>query len=195
MRSLVGRPGHVLGLHDRLGRTDERGRADVPPAIEGDAREPADRERPRELVADPLADLQRLAVEGLGFVEVAELPLDHAEVGRLRRDQELVVGPADERQPLRHPVTGLQQVAGDLGADPEEVQGIRATRLVAGRGADVESLVAEASSFGHVRSKGDAGQAAERLGRQLAHRRAAARRRAPGRTAPTLVRHRPSRTA
>ena len=130
VRPLVGRPGHVLRLHDRLGRADEgRGTLEFA-AVGGDGRQPADGERLRELVADALTDLEGLPRERLGRIKVPELPLDHAEVAGLRSDQELVAGCPDERQPLGHPVAGFRQVAGDLGADAEEVQRVRSPGFV-----------------------------------------------------------------
>ena len=63
-------------------------------------------------------------------VEVPELALDHAEVGGFRSDEELVVPFSKQHKPLGHPLAGLGQVAGDLGADAEEVQRVRASGFV-----------------------------------------------------------------
>ena len=90
----------------------------------GNRGESGDREGLRELVADAPANDQRLAIQLLGDVEVPELTLDHAEVGRLRGHEEVVAERSDERQALGHPAPRLEQVAGDLGADPEQVKGV-----------------------------------------------------------------------
>ena len=163
MRSLVRRPRHVLRVHDRLGRADEdRGPLELT-ARRRDRREAAEHEGGHELPAGPSFNLECLAGERVGVIEVAELTLDHAEVRRLGRDQELVVGRADERQALAHPLAGFEQVAVDLRADAEQVKGIRSTRLVAGRVTDGQCFTGQSATLGHIRPQGHAGETAERL--------------------------------
>ena len=150
---------------DSAAPTRVAARSNWPRSVAIDAR-PADRERRRELVAGPCLDLQRLAGERLGGVELAELAFDHAQVGGLGRDQELVVGLADEREPLGHPAAGLEQVARELGADAEQVERIGATTFVVGGVAHCERLCGEPPCLGHVRPERHAGETAKRLGRQ-----------------------------
>ena len=72
-----------------------------------------------EPVAGALADLRApRAPSASAVVEVAQLALDHARGCslRMRPGTQLPIA-ADERQPLRHPVAGLGQVAGHLGTD------------------------------------------------------------------------------
>ncbi len=109
-----------------------------------------------ELVADALGDLQRLAFQRLRRVEVPELALDHAEVGGFRSDEELVVPFSKQREPLGHPLASLGQVTGDLGADAEEVQRVRASGFVRCRVADRQRLGGETAAFGHVGAQCDA---------------------------------------
>ena len=67
-------------------------------------------------------------------------------------DQELVARGPNERQSLGHPVAGLDEVARDLCTHAEEMERVRAARLVARRIAHGEGLAGEPSSFGHVRA-------------------------------------------
>src|SRR5688572_10170305 len=161
--SFVRRPGHVLGLHDRFGRADQDRGTLESAALRGDRREAADGERFRELVADSLADLQGLAHERFGGVEVSELPLDHAEVGGFRSDQELVARRADEREPFGHPAAGLDQVTRDLSADAEKVERVRAPRFVSRSLADRERFAGEPPAFRHIRAERDASEATQGL--------------------------------
>ena len=140
-------------------------------------------------------DLQRLAGERLGGVEVAELALDHAEIGGLGGDQEFVASRADERQPLRHPVARLGQVAGDLGADAEEVERVRAPQLRRPRHRSPRAPRARAGGLRPHPCAAPRAQDHRAPATSMAHRRAGGRSPGPARRAPTRARRRPSRTA
>ena len=153
----------MLGLHHRLGGPEQRRSPLVLLPLGGDRGESGDREWLRELVADASADDQRLAIQLRGGLEVPELTLDHAEVGRLGGHEEVVAERADQRQALGHPAPRLGQVAGDLGADSEQMKGVRASGFVPGRLAHLERLMREPPAFGHVSPQRHPAESTERL--------------------------------
>src|SRR5207249_11634766 len=115
-----------------------------------------------EVVAAAVGDLEGLANQHFRVVEVAELPLDHAEVAGLRRDQPVVSLLAHERQPLAHPVPSLAEVSGDLRPDAEEMERIRPSGDVPRPIAQSERLAPESSGLGDVGSERDSNDTAER---------------------------------
>ena len=138
-------------------------------AIRGDGGQPADSKWPGEVVADSDADLQGFAIQRLSLIQAAELALHHAQVGRFRRDKELVAAAPHQRQPLRHPVSGLLQIAGDLGADAQKVERVRAPGFVTGGLADRERLRGQPPPFGHVTCEGRRAPGRQGPARSSAH--------------------------
>ena len=107
------------------------------------AASPAYRERLRELVSAISANYVSSASSAScsAHFEIAELALDHAEVACLGSDHCGIANRPHQRQALRHPLTGLAQIARDLGTDAQDMKGVRPSVLVAGRLAHLESLL------------------------------------------------------
>ncbi|HYY78696.1 MAG TPA: hypothetical protein VFD04_05855 [Actinomycetes bacterium] len=171
----VRRPRKPLPLLQRGGRAQQRGGPLERSGLDGDRREAVQAVRDHPLVAASLRDPERLDGQLLGAGEVAELALDHAQVGGLRADRAVVAELPGELDPLGHEHARLLQVAPHLRGDPQDVQRVGASVLVVGALDRLERLLAQRPRPAQVVvAQGQPRQAAQRhRGRgpvaQLAH--------------------------
>ena len=164
VRRLVRRPGVPLPLLEGGGRTQQRGRPPELPGLDGHRRNPVQAVRDRPPVAPPLPDPERLPGQLPGPGEVAELPLDHAQVRGLRADGREVAPLPGELDPPGHEVACPPKVASHLGRDSEDMQRVRASDGVVGVLDRPQRLLAQRPRPVQVLAKGDPRQPAQGQG-------------------------------